>query len=75
MVRVGMGAEVKGGRRVPAVQVVREVGGASDSVHRRSAGHSNCVAETGSQSAPGAVLGGCRHAVVVQRQVPTVAVC
>ena len=73
----GERAEVREGRRgrgrpcghaafFPAVQVVREVGGASDSAHRRSAGHSICVAETGTRSAvlhvPGAFLGGCRHA-------------
>ena len=37
--------------RVPTIYVVREPGGASDPVHRRSAGHASCDSEMGTHSA------------------------
>ena len=57
--RVGRGGRVLFGcgrpcdhqRQAPAVQVVRERGGAPDPVHRLSAGHSSCDGETFTHSA------------------------
>ena len=51
------------------VQVEREVEGASDSAHRRSAGHSSCVAETSPTVLQVQFLEVVDMPVVVQRQV------
>ena len=82
MVLAGGGVAVWGGRRcrgrlcdhalVSAVQVVREVGGVA---HRRSAGYSSCVAETGPTVLQVQFLEVVDMPVVVQRQVRSAEVC